>query len=225
MWRAKDGVQARPCGPEILEQEHLAERVARGDRHHREAHVLGAVVEAQAAGEEAVAVGDLDELAGLGPRGGERPRHDLSPDTEIVSGVAHHGGLALGAGGGVDADDLLARHREEPERVVLAQVVLHGEGQLARGGRASPPRPSPRPRRARRDRTARARGPGRRSPAAARPGAPASRRGRRSRPRGSRSWIHAGALSSPRRDAPASPAARGSGPWSRACADRRRIRG
>jgi hypothetical protein len=35
--------------------------------------VLGAVVEAQAPGEEAVAIGDLDELARLGTRGGERP--------------------------------------------------------------------------------------------------------------------------------------------------------
>ena len=68
MCRAKDGVQARPCGPEVLEQQDLAERVARGDRHHGEPHVLGAVVEAQAAREEAVAVGDLDELAGLGAR-------------------------------------------------------------------------------------------------------------------------------------------------------------
>jgi hypothetical protein len=45
-------------------------------------------------------------------------------------GVADHGGLARGAGGGVDARHPIARHGEHAERVVVAQVLLHGEGEL-----------------------------------------------------------------------------------------------
>src|SRR5206468_7712350 len=55
-----------PLWTEILEQEELAQGVPRGHRHDRQPHVLRAVVEAETAGEEPVAVSDVDHVTGLG---------------------------------------------------------------------------------------------------------------------------------------------------------------
>ena len=49
-------------------------------------------------------------------------------------GVAHHGGLAGGAGRGMHPHHLLARHRKHAKRVVGAQVVLGGERELRQVG-------------------------------------------------------------------------------------------
>ena len=57
-------------GAEVADQQHLSRRVPAGGRDHGRAHPLDAVVEAEAAGEEAVAEGDVDECA----RGAARRR-------------------------------------------------------------------------------------------------------------------------------------------------------
>ena len=116
-------------GPKILEEQDLPQGVPRRHGHHGQPHVLGTVVKAQPSREETVAVGNLYQLAGLGAPRGEGPRHHLPPDLEIAPRVADHGGLALGAGGGVDARQLGLRHREEAPRVLIAQIGLDGEGQ------------------------------------------------------------------------------------------------
>jgi hypothetical protein len=87
------------------------------------------VVEAEAAGEQPVAVGVVDEhpRAHAGHR--HRTRHHLAPDVEVAGGVADDRRPPTGAAGGVHAHEPLARHRQQPERVVLAQVLLAGEGQ------------------------------------------------------------------------------------------------
>jgi hypothetical protein len=56
----------------------------------------------------------------------------VGPVVDVVLGVADHGRLAGGAAGGVQAGHLLARHGEHAEGVVVAQVLLGGEGELAR---------------------------------------------------------------------------------------------
>src|SRR5499433_2246825 len=114
---------------EILEEQDLPEGVARGYRHHGEAHVLGPIVEAEPAREETVAVGDLEEMTRLRPRRGEGTGHHLAPDGEIAPRVADHGGLALGARGGVHARELALQHGEEAPRIVITQIRLDREGQ------------------------------------------------------------------------------------------------
>ena len=95
---------------------------------------LGAVVRAEAAGEQAVAVGDVQLHAGPAAGGADRARHHLGPGVDVALGVADDGRLAGGAGGGVDAHDLLARHGEHAEGIVVAQVLLGGEGELGEVG-------------------------------------------------------------------------------------------
>ena len=117
-------------GLEVLDQLDLSLGHAAGDRDRGAAEPLRAVMGAEAAGEEAVAVGDMHLHAGPAARGANRARHQVRPDVDIARRVADDRRLAGGAGGGVDAHDLLARHREHAERVVLAQILLRGEGEF-----------------------------------------------------------------------------------------------
>ena len=112
---------------------------------------LGAVVRPEPAGEQPVAVGDVDQVARAAARGPDRPGHDLGPGVEVRRGVADHGRAARRTAAGVHARDLLARHGEHAERVVVAQVGLGRERAGARGRRGpgrravgAPPRRTPR---------------------------------------------------------------------------------
>ena len=84
----------------------------------------------EAAGEQAVAVGDMDDIAGLRAGGAHGARHHGRPGIEVVVGVADNGGLAGGAGGGVDAAYLLAGYGKHAEGIMIAQVGLEREGKL-----------------------------------------------------------------------------------------------
>ena len=99
-------------------------------RDKRRADALDAVVEAEAAGEKPVAERDLDRVVGRDARRGQKPRDELGPCLEVLLGVAYHGGLAGRAGRAVDAHDVALGDREEAEGVLLAEVVLGGEGDL-----------------------------------------------------------------------------------------------
>ena len=124
-------------GPEIGDQLHLALGLAAAERHHRQAQLLGAVVRAQPAGEQAVAVAHMHHVAGPRATGADAARHAVRPGVDVVLGVAHHGGLARGAAGGMDAHALLARDGEHAERVAVAQVLLGGEREFRQVGQAS----------------------------------------------------------------------------------------
>ncbi len=115
---------------EVLHDHELALGVAAADRDHGRAQSLGAVVRPQAAGEEAVAVGVLDDVAAMEPARGEGPDHDLRPDVQIGLRVRNHDRLPGRAGRGVEPDDLFHRAGEEPERIGVAQVRLDRERQL-----------------------------------------------------------------------------------------------
>ena len=85
---------------------------------------------AQTAGEEAVAVADVDDvvLAAVGVL--DAARKALAPDVEIVLGVAAHCRHAGGAGGHVNLLHLGERRGEHPVRIVVAQVLLGDERRL-----------------------------------------------------------------------------------------------
>jgi hypothetical protein len=53
-----------------------------------------------------------------------------APGVQVLGDVADDGGLAGGAGGGVDAGDAFAGYGEHAERVMAAQVFFGGELQL-----------------------------------------------------------------------------------------------
>ena len=90
---------------------------------------FGAVVRAQSAGEQAVAVGVLHDVAVMQTAGGEAAHHHRGPHLQVLLRVSDDDGLAGGAAGGVQAHDLLHRAGEQPEGIGVAQIGLHGEGQ------------------------------------------------------------------------------------------------
>ena len=126
---------------EVHDQLHLARGHAAGDRDDGAPQPLGAVVRAEPAGEQPVAVGDVHQVAGTAAGGVDGARHHLGPDLEVVVRVAHDGRLARRTGGRVHAADLAPRDGEHAEGVVLPQVLLGGEreprqvGQRAQVGR------------------------------------------------------------------------------------------
>ena len=114
---------------EVLHQHQLAVGVAAGDGQHRAAVGLGAVVQHEAAGEEAVAVGDLHDVVRRHAGHREAAHHAVRPDGDVVRRVRDADRLAGGAGGAVVADDLAVRRRLEAGRVLVPQVGLHRERQ------------------------------------------------------------------------------------------------
>jgi hypothetical protein len=59
-----------------------------------------------------------------------RPGHHVGPHVHIGLCIAHHGRLAGGAGRGMNAHHLVLRHGKHGERIIVAQVGLHGEREL-----------------------------------------------------------------------------------------------
>jgi hypothetical protein len=91
-------------------------------------------VEAEPAGEEPVAVGDVEDVVGAPAGARERARVDVGESLDVPGGVRHDGGLAAGPRRGVHADGLLERHGERPERIGVAELPLHGERKVLDGG-------------------------------------------------------------------------------------------
>ena len=121
---------AQGGGAEVAHDLELPLGVAAGDGHHGAAEALGAEVQAEPAGEEAVAEGVLQEVARRHAAGGEGPGDQVGPHVEVAARVPDGGRVAGRAGAGVDAHHLVARPREHAERVVVAEVDLGGEGQV-----------------------------------------------------------------------------------------------
>ena len=126
--KGRRGAQDRAA--EIQHEHDLLLRVAAGDGDDRRADALRAVMGAQAAGEQAVPVGVLDDVLARRARGGERARHHIGPEVDIVPVVGDDRGLARGARGGMDADDVLEGFGEEPVGIVVAEIDFFREGKL-----------------------------------------------------------------------------------------------
>ena len=116
---------------EVLDEEYLALGVAGAHGDDRGADGEAAVVRAEPAGEEAVAVCILHYVARLDPRARERPRHHVAPALEIAVGVGDDDGLAGGAGRAVYLAHVLLRASQQAQRIVRPEVVLAGERQPA----------------------------------------------------------------------------------------------
>jgi hypothetical protein len=82
-------------------------------RDHRAAQALGAVVRAEAAGEQAIAVGNV-HLVALAPPAARIERATVGPGVDVVLRVADHGRLAGGAAGGMQAHHLVSAAANMP---------------------------------------------------------------------------------------------------------------
>ena len=116
-------------GLEVEDQLHLALRHPARHRHDRAAQALGAGVGAEAPGEQAVAIRVVEDHPAATARRTDGAGDHVGPHVEVVAGVADDRRLAGRAARRVEPYDVLARHREHAERVVLAQRGLRGERQ------------------------------------------------------------------------------------------------
>ncbi len=122
-------------GPEIVDQLHLPLGHAAGNRHHRAAELFGAVMHTEPAGEQAIAVGIVNDHPRAAAGGADRARHHVRPDVDIPLRVADHDRLAGRARGRVDADQFFARHREHAKGIIVAEVGLHREREFGEIGK------------------------------------------------------------------------------------------
>ena len=118
-------------GLEILHQHDLAGGVPAGHGDHGRAHALGAAVNPDAPGEQAVAIGVVDDgvLVGAGP--GEPPGHTFGPHGQIVVGITVADGLARRPGRGLHPGDLRQGFGQHAVGIAVSQILLRGEGQPA----------------------------------------------------------------------------------------------
>src|SRR5574343_15188 len=110
--------------------------LAAGHRHGAGPQAFDAVVRAKAAGEHAIAVGAMDHVASAATGRTDRAGNNVGPVVDIVLGVADDDRFAGRAAGGVQAGQLIARHGEQTERVVVTQVGLGHERELGQVGQA-----------------------------------------------------------------------------------------
>ena len=116
-------------GFEVGDELHLALGHPARHRDHGAAELLRAVVRTQPPGKQPVAVGNVHDVPRPAARGANRPRHDRRPDIDIAAGIADDSRLSGGPRRGMNANDLLARYGEHPERIMIAQFLLGGERQ------------------------------------------------------------------------------------------------
>ena len=100
----------------------LGEATARRDDGAAEG--FGAVVEAEAAGEEPVAICVVELVARPAAGGTDRAGHDPRPDGEIAFAVADDRRPAGRAARGMNAGDLRRRHGEHSEGIVRRRSSL-----------------------------------------------------------------------------------------------------
>ena len=109
---------------EVLQEHNLPLGIARRDGNDRRAQLLHAVMQAETAREQAVTERDVEDVLVRRPRHHEDARDTGRPVVQIIAGIAADDGLARRARRGVQADDLLHRHGEEAERIMIAQIVF-----------------------------------------------------------------------------------------------------
>jgi hypothetical protein len=138
------GRAAEDLGPQVLEQLRLTGSVPARSGHDRAAEPLGAVVKAEAAGEQAVAVGDVNDRPR--PSAGRRDRAGaaVGPAVDVAPRIGDDRRLAARARRGVDADALGKPHTEKPEWIRVSKLLLRRE-RLLRKPLALDAEPFPKP--------------------------------------------------------------------------------
>ena len=121
---------AEDGGLQVHDEHDLALGVSGAGGDGEAAHLVGAAVQARAAGEQAVTVGDLADvfIGAAGCRDGAGTA--LFPEVDVVERIESDDALAGGAGGGLDADTVLQRDRQQAVGISLPEISFGEEGEL-----------------------------------------------------------------------------------------------
>src|SRR3569833_719031 len=85
----------------------------------------------ESAGEQAVAVGDVDFVTGAAASGLNRTRNQVGPIGDVVRGIADDCWFSGGPAGGVQSRNAILRNRKQPVGIVVAEVLLFQERKFA----------------------------------------------------------------------------------------------
>ena len=122
-----DGVTMMMSGLKSLDQLHLLLGLPARHRDDRAAELLRAVVRAEAAGEEAISVRDVHDVARRGRRRRGSSAPSPSPRCRCRCACSRRPSACRSFPTTRGCARSLARHGEHAERVVVAQVALDGE--------------------------------------------------------------------------------------------------
>ena len=123
-------------GFEVLNQLHLAFGLSPAKRHNREAQFFCAIVSAQTASEQAIAIAHMHHVACLRAASSNAASHHRGPCVNVALGIAYHGGFASGATGSMDARTSSTLHCKHAVGIAVAQIDFGGErklGQVCQG--------------------------------------------------------------------------------------------
>jgi hypothetical protein len=81
-------------------------------------------VQAEPAGEEAVAVGDVQDVVPRSAGAGDRPRIDVGEEADVAGRVRDDRRLAARSRGAVNPDRVAEAGGERPERILVAKLGL-----------------------------------------------------------------------------------------------------
>src|SRR5579883_3573076 len=84
-------------------------------------------LDAQAAGEESIAIGIVQENARPHTSRDKRTGHHFGEQVDVFARVTDNRGFAGSAAAGMHANGLLARHSQQTKGVMILQILLAGE--------------------------------------------------------------------------------------------------
>ena len=117
------------AGREVVDQADLPRRHAAGGRYHRTAQPLRAVMGAEAAGKEAVAIGHMGDVPRTAAGGPDGTGHQIGPDLDVPPRISHHRGPPGGPARSMDTHEFPPGDGEKPEGIARPQVFLLSEWQ------------------------------------------------------------------------------------------------
>ena len=104
--------------------------IARRGRQHSRAHALDSIMDAEAACEKSVAVGDAEHVVTGDAISGEATCHTFAPYLDILAGITDDGRVAGGSRGCMETDDFAHRGRLQTGGIIVPEVLLGSEREL-----------------------------------------------------------------------------------------------
>ena len=91
---------------------------------------LRAGMQAKAAGKQSVAIGNMDEIAGISARGCQSTSAAVAPYINVVLGISYDGLLASRTAGSMDAHQILNWNSKQSIRIIIPQILFISKWKL-----------------------------------------------------------------------------------------------
>ena len=120
------------CRTKVLDKLDLTLGVTSCGRHRHRTQPLSTILEAETAGKHTIAGRVLEHVALTAAHHIEVAGNHIGPRADIVLGIDNDTGITCGTTGRVDAHGIVQISAYQSVGIVVAQVLLRGEGDLAK---------------------------------------------------------------------------------------------